>query len=325
MPEVWALEWQPQSPFKQEWKGWYGERINPKTGKPKPSSASKRRYTSITSRDCTVNVGLMGCTKIDNDPKLGSCVNCFVFRFPINAQWDGNHLEYHSFENSVKELRRWVQNEGNRWSQCRRAFLVDTSDLFHPDVPFSFIEKVHTDLIELPEFSDVVFRECTKRTARMHQFYLERKKGIPKNVWIGASVESTPFLSRLDHLAKIAALEKRHKIVTWCSTEPMLDDLTKSPQFGERLSALAKVGAQPAVWVIGGESGTGARALDAHGVANLIRAVESGKFGTAYAFYKQGSSAVSRQGGGGYLCPCGCGRYNHDQLALDKVQDAQDL
>ena len=275
-----------------------------------------------------MNLGLMGCTKIDNDPKLGDCVNRYVYRFPISAQWDGEHLEYHSFENSVSEFRQWVENEDGCWAPLRRAFVVDTSDLFHLDVPFSFIEKVHTDLIELPEFSKVVFRECTKRMHIMHQFYMERTragKAIPKNVWIGASIESSAFLPRLDHLAKIAALEKKHKVVTWCSTEPMLDDMTSSPRFAERLGALAKAGAQPAVWVIGSESGTGARPLDTKGVINLISAVESEKNGGSFVFYKQETSKAPRQGAGGDTCPCGCGRNNHDQLALNKVQDAQDL
>jgi protein gp37 len=68
----------------------------------------------------------------------------------------------------------------------------------------------------------------------------------PTNAWIGTTVESQEYVSRIDHLARIPAP------VRFISAEPLLGLIT----FGDALKAIDWV-------IVGGESGSKARPMQA--------------------------------------------------------------
>lgn len=126
-------------------------------------------------------------------------------------------------------------------------FVNSMSDLFHEEVPESFIDRVFSVMERCPQHT---FQVLTKRSVRLHDYSLERR--IPPNVWVGVSVENRRYgLPRLHNLRLTRAR------VRFLSVEPLLEDI------GE----LDLTGIQ---WVIvGGESGHGARRMSADWVRGV--------------------------------------------------------
>ncbi len=126
------------------------------------------------------------------------------------------------------------------WKAGRMIFVNSMSDLFHENVPFVYIRRVFETMKATPQHT---YQILTKRAERLEE--LSPKLDWPDNVWMGASVENEDFAFRIDHLRQTAAAVK------FLSLEPLLgplDDLN--------LTGID--------WVIaGGESGPGARPMDA--------------------------------------------------------------
>jgi protein gp37 len=113
------------------------------------------------------------------------------------------------------------------------------SDLFHEDVPTSFILKTFAVMRDTPQHT---YQVLTKRAERLEQ--VAATITWPSNVWMGVSVESEAYWSRVAHLRNISAAIK------FLSLEPLLGPL----------STLDFRGID---WVIaGGESGPGARPME---------------------------------------------------------------
>ena len=112
------------------------------------------------------------------------------------------------------------------------------SDLFHDDVPLSYIQRVFAVMNEANWHQ---FQVLTKRADR-----LETVSGqLPwaSNIWMGVSVENENYLGRIDRLRRTSAHVK------FLSLEPLLGPLEKMDLRGID-------------WVIvGGESGPGARPI----------------------------------------------------------------
>jgi len=135
-----------------------------------------------------------------------------------------------------------------------RVFVPSMSDLFHEDIPTDYVEAVWDTMTrKAPQHTYMVL---TKRPGRMLTF--ARKKGsvprtpIPRNVWLGVSVEHMDQAWRVDTLRTIPAA--RHFV----SAEPLL-------------GSLAELDLRVAVdWVIaGGESGNQARPMNPDWVREL--------------------------------------------------------
>ena len=125
------------------------------------------------------------------------------------------------------------------WSGRRTIFVNSMSDLFHPDVPESYISQVFDVIAETPHHQYQVLTKRSKRLAEVGQ-----RLDWPPNLWMGVSVESTKYRFRLDHLRRVNAA------VRFVSAEPLLGSL-------ERLNL------DGIHWVIaGGESGPRARPVE---------------------------------------------------------------
>jgi len=132
------------------------------------------------------------------------------------------------------------------WRQPRTVFVDSMSDVFHPDVPLEFIEKVFEVMLDTPQHT---YQVLTKRSQRLRRLAAELP--WPPNVWIGVSVENDSYAFRIDHLRDVPAA------VRFLSLEPLLGPLPSLNLDGIH-------------WVIvGGESGPSARPMSPEWVEDI--------------------------------------------------------
>ena len=132
-------------------------------------------------------------------------------------------------------------------------FVNSMSDLFHEDIPDSFLDQVMDVIRCSPQHT---FQILTKRAERLPVYFAKRE--CPSNVWLGVSVEDRRYgLPRIEQLKQVAA----H--VRFLSVEPLLEDLGVLNLDGIH-------------WVIvGGESGLKARPMRAEWVDNIQQQAET--------------------------------------------------
>jgi protein gp37 len=179
-----------------------------------------------------------------------------------------------------------------RWREPRRVFVNSMSDLFHARVPRAFIAQVWLTMARTPQHE---YQILTKRPARMVSVVGRPGDGglrlldallsepdaltlyeavwpLP-NVWLGTSIESDDYASRVDDLRQTDAE------VRFVSAEPLLGPVPSLDLHGID-------------WlIIGGESGKGARPLELAWVSDLIERARDAK--TA-VFVKQLGSVWAR-------------------------------
>ncbi len=133
-----------------------------------------------------------------------------------------------------------------RWKKPQTIFVNSMSDLFHLDVPLEYIERVF-DVMNRAGWHR--FQVLTKRSDRLAE--LSSNLAWAPNIWMGVSVESNAYRQRIDHLRATNAITK------FLSLEPLLGPLEDLDIHGID-------------WVIvGGESGPGARPMEAAWVRSL--------------------------------------------------------
>ncbi len=146
------------------------------------------------------------------------------------------------------------------------------SDLFHDNVPFSFVNEVMNIIESTPRHN---YQILTKRAERMAQYFESRR--VPSNAWLGVTVDVKNSKVRIDHLRHLDAAIK------FLSCEPLLEDLGEMNLTGID-------------WVIvGGESGLKARPMKEEWVLSIMRQVEEQN---SLFFFKQwgtwGSDGIKR-------------------------------
>ena len=133
-----------------------------------------------------------------------------------------------------------------RWKSPRVVFVNSMSDLFHPDVPLEFIQRVFAVMADTPQHT---YQILTKRSKRLAT--LAGELDWQENVWMGVTVETDRYAFRIDHLRSVNAA------VRFVSAEPLLGPLP-----GLDLSGIS--------WLIaGGESGHSARPMEESWVRDL--------------------------------------------------------
>ena len=197
--------------------------------------------SDIEWTDATWNP-VAGCTIVSP-----GCTNCYAMRMAARLaamgrpKYDG--LTRKSGQRYVwtgeVTLDRASLRAPVEWRRGRRIFVNSMSDLFHPEVPSSYVRRVLRIMRRTPQHQ---YQVLTKRAERLAA--LEDEVVWPANLWLGVSVESADYLSR------VAALQATSASTKFLSLEPLLGPLP----------ALDLTGIH---WVIvGGESGPGARAMD---------------------------------------------------------------
>jgi protein gp37 len=171
-----------------------------------------------------------GCTKISQ-----GCKNCYANRMALRLKAMGAERYVNGFQPTVHED---LVDLPKKWKKSRVIFVNSMSDLFHEDIPESFIRRVFSTMRDCPHHT---FQVLTKRSKRLRK--LGSSLDWPSNVWMGVSVESANVMPRIVDLAEVPAK------IRFLSCEPLIGPLERIPLGGIH-------------WVIvGGESGPRARPM----------------------------------------------------------------
>lgn len=204
-----------------------------------------------------------GCTKVSP-----GCKHCYAERMSKRLQAMGNKNYRNGFEVT---LQPHMLELPVRWKGARRIFVNSMSDLFHEDVPLSYIQDVFSVMRRANWHQ---YQVLTKRSDRL----LELSAELPwaPQIWMGVSVESADYVERIEHLRKTGAFVK------FLSVEPLLGPIPKLKLHGID-------------WVIvGGESGPGARPMEEAWVKDIRNQCQ--KAGTAFFFKQWGGVQKKRAG-----------------------------
>lgn len=189
--------------------------------------------TQIEWADSTWNP-VTGCSKL-----TAGCDFCYAERF--SERFRG--VPGHPFENGFDlTLRPQRLTQPLRWKQPRRIFVNSMSDLFHKEVPRSFIDSVF-DTMEKADWH--TFQVLTKRSSLMARYLRARygNKLAPPHIWLGVSVEDRKNTVRIKHLHAAQASVK------FISFEPLI-------------GPVGSIELQGIDWaIVGGESGPRARLM----------------------------------------------------------------
>lgn len=208
--------------------------------------------TKIEWTDRTWNP-VTGCTKTSP-----GCANCYAEIMANRLRAIGlkkyeNGFSVTTHEESLREPLEWTGKQN--------IFVCSMGDLFHRNVPFEFIDRVMETIKKTPQHR---YQILTKRAERMKEYFSTRE--VPKNAWIGVTVESSEMKQRAERLKEIKAT------VRFLSCEPLLNDIGDIDLTGID-------------WVIaGGESGQRARRMEKEWLLSLKTQTE--KQDTPF-FFKQ--------------------------------------
>ena len=219
--------------------------------------------TKIEWTDKTWNP-ITGCTK-----HSAGCANCYAEMMSLRLKAMG----IKKYENGFSiTLHDECLEEPLHWKGSNNVFVCSMSDLFHENVSFEFIDKV-MEIIKKTKNNR--YQILTKRVERMAEYFSCRS--IPKNVWLGVTVEDENAKFRIEFLRDLKAA------IRFLSCEPLLADL-------------GEIDLKNIDWIIvGGESGPKARPMKEEWVLSIKE--QADKFGIAF-FFKQwgtwGSDGIKR-------------------------------
>lgn len=179
-----------------------------------------------------------GCSKISP-----GCKYCYAEKLANRLQAMGQANYRNGFELT---LQPQMLELPLRWKAPKRIFVNSMSDLFHVDVPLSFIKDAF-DVMRRAHWHQ--FQVLTKRAERVEK--LSPKLKWAPNIWMGVSIENESYANRIDHVRKTGAHVK------FLSIEPLI-------------GPIGKLNLRGIDWVIvGGESGPGARFMDPTWVVSI--------------------------------------------------------
>ncbi len=179
-----------------------------------------------------------GCTKISP-----GCKHCYAERMSARLRAMGVPQYRNGFSLTVHPTSVDLPLH---WKQPRLVFVNSMSDLFHDDVPLTFIQRVFDVMVEASHHR---FQVLTKRPETALRYADDLP--WPDNVWLGTSVENADYTHRVRTLARVPAR------IRFLSVEPLLGPIPRLPLQGIH-------------WVIvGGESGPGARPMHEEWVTEI--------------------------------------------------------
>lgn len=240
------------------------------SGGTKMSDKSAIEWTNATWNPVT------GCTRVSS-----GCDHCYAMTFAERFRGVPDHPYEQGFD-----LKLWPErlNLPLKWKKPRRIFVNSMSDLFHKDVPDSFILDVFSTMVTANQH---IYQVLTKRPSRLvntgltekitqHIYRLTGSLDWPAHIWLGVSIENSAYLWRADALRKVPSA------IRFISAEPLLGPL----------DSLSLEGIH---WLItGGESGPGYRLCDPAWARSLRDRCQ--EEGVAY-FHKQNGGRTPKANG----------------------------
>lgn len=157
------------------------------------------------------------------------------------------------------------------WKSSKVVFVNSMSDLFHTEVPLSFIKKVFEVMNNTPQHT---YQVLTKRAERLYE--LHSKLNWTSNIWMGVSVENEKVKGRIDFLRETNAKVK------FLSCEPLIGQLPN-------------MNLENIHWVIvGGESGRKVRPMKESWVWDIRQ--QCAEQGAAFFFKQWGGTNKKKTG-----------------------------
>ena len=205
-----------------------------------------------------------GCTKVSP-----GCAHCYAEAITLRFKRGGRFIPGEAIIRLHSDRLRLPLT----WKEPRLIFVNSMSDLFHEEVPLSYITKVFDVIALAPQHT---FQILTKRHNRLAE--LMPKLPLLENVWLGVSVENQVWADR-----RIPALKTATAAVRFLSCEPLLRPITLE----KHLEGIDWV-------IVGGESGPRARSME-QSWARAIRD-ECLDAGVPF-FFKQWGGRTSKAGG----------------------------
>lgn len=204
-----------------------------------------------------------GCDKIS-----AGCKYCYAEVMARRLEAMGIDKYKNGFKLSLHEDALDIPFE---WKRPKIVFVNSMSDLFHKDVPLSFIQRVFDVMNATPQHT---YQVLTKRAERLYE--LHEKLNWTTNIWMGVSVENEKVIDRIDFLRETNARIK------FLSCEPLIGPLTNLNL--ERIH-----------WVIvGGESGRKARPVSEPWVWDIRQ--QCADQGVAFFFKQWGGKNKKKAG-----------------------------
>lgn len=202
--------------------------------------------TKISWTDETWNP-VVGCTKCSP-----GCKNCYAERMAYRLQCMGIY-PYHDHPdlepvskkgwNGQVSCNEKALEKPLHWKKPRRVFVCSMGDLFHPAVPFEFIDKVIFTIYRSCRFGHT-FQILTKRVLRMAKYFSGNVDGRILELFrksdarytskhrLTSSVNKLPNLhlgvsisTQAEADEKIPILLQIPAAVRWVSIEPMLEPI----------------------------------------------------------------------------------------------------
>jgi protein gp37 len=218
--------------------------------------------SSIEWTEATWNP-VTGCSKISP-----GCKHCYAERMALRLQAMG-HAHYR--DGFKVTLHEDALDLPLRWKRPQTIFVNSMSDLYHRDVPLSFIQKVFATMHRADWHR---YQILTKRAERLIE--LDAKLAWAPHIWQGVTVEHPDYYDRIDLLRKSGAHVK------FLSLEPLL-------------AAMPKLKLRDINWaIVGGESGPGARPMAEEWVTEIRD--QCVKAGVAFYFKQWGGVFKKRNG-----------------------------
>jgi protein gp37 len=197
------------------------------------------KISKIEWTDATWNPST-GCNKI-----TAGCKNCYAETMAKRLQAMGAS----GYENGFDFILMPERIDLPRKIKKPTKFFVNSmSDLFHENMPYDFLDSVFNVISETPHHQ---YQILTKRENILEDYFKHRK--VPKNVWLGVTVENSKTKNRIDVLRKIDAE------IRFLSIEPLIGEV-------------GDVDLTDIHWVIvGGESGHKARPMKSEWAIDIQR------------------------------------------------------
>lgn len=224
-------------------------------------------HSTIEWTDATWNP-VRGCTKISS-----GCAHCYAETFAERFRGVAGHPYEQGFDLRLipEKLTQPLQ-----WRSPKMIFVNSMSDLFHEEVPGSYVASV-SRVMQLANWH--TYQVLTKRSERLKKLLSTSLRSVAEepHIWWGVSVENrNQGLPRIDHLREAPAA------VRFLSIEPLLEPLGRLELGGID-------------WVIvGGESGPGARPLKESWVVEILEQCQAAK--VPFFFKQWGGKRKSKTG-----------------------------
>ncbi len=195
------------------------------------------KKTKIEWTEATWNPST-GCTKVS-----AGCKNCYAETMSKRLKAMGTSGYDNGFEFSLMPERL---AQPLKIKKSTRFFVNSMSDLFHEEMPFDYLDRIFDVIEQTPQHQ---YQILTKRENILADYFSTRQ--VPRNVWLGVTVENQKSKNRIDILRNIDAE------IRFLSLEPLLEDL-------------GELNLTNIDWaIVGGESGHKARPMEASWAINI--------------------------------------------------------